>query len=152
MTGGERLCGCGSAVPPGRRSGWCSSWCQAREEQGLPAEPPPGLTPPTVLTPVPTPPSAGTVRARRSVVDDVERRLSDAGLLDTWQAAVALDLAGSLDEGGGSGSARAALVRELRSTMAEALRGVDAAGSTLGGYRDELARRRERRTGGGSGA
>jgi len=85
---------------------------------------------------------------RRPVADEVEARLIEAGMLDTWQGAAALDLADSLDYGGGSGSARAALHRELNRAMSELLRGQDEAGSRVGSYRDELASRRARRAGG----
>jgi hypothetical protein len=84
---------------------------------------------------------------RRKIADEVEERLRAAGMLDSWQGAAALDLADSLDWAGGGGSARAALHRELNRQMSELLRGVDEPGSAVGGYRDELAKRRARRAG-----
>jgi hypothetical protein len=79
------------------------------------------------------------------VAERVAAALDGAGVGEGWQAAAALDLAETIDEGGGSGSARAALHRELRSVMADALRGTDEAGSAVGGYRNELAERRAKR-------
>jgi hypothetical protein len=89
---------------------------------------------------------------RRLIADEVEARLTEAGLLDTWQAAQVLDLADALDWQGGALSARAAAHRELERQMSELLRGQDEPGSAVGGMRNELAERRARRTGGGSGA
>lgn len=66
-------------------------------------------------------------------------------MLDTWQGAAALDLADALDWQGGSGSARAALHRQLSATMADLLRGQDEPGSKVGAMRDEVAERRARR-------
>jgi hypothetical protein len=82
---------------------------------------------------------------RRLIADEVEDRLRQAGMLDSWQGAAALDLADSLDWAGGSGAARAALHRELNRAMSELLRGVDESGSKVGAARDELATRRARR-------
>jgi hypothetical protein len=149
-----RLCGCGEPVPRGRRTRWCSSWCEAREAQGLPACPPPGLAPssrPVAVVPV----GGGEVavpapvrRGRESLEDQVRRDLERAGVLDSWEAAAALDIAVTIDTGPGSGSARAALVRELRAVMGDALRGTNDLSTSVGRYRDELASRRERRAGG----
>jgi hypothetical protein len=168
-------CTCGGVIPADRRDGFCSSWCKARDAQGLPPESPPPLlwpkSPPTVLAPVegaaaPTGMDAKRQRAesagsgddepkrpryrqrRRPIADEVEDRLREAGMLDTWQGAAALDLADALDWAGGSGSARAALHRELDRAMSNLLRGVDEAGSRVGSARDELAARRARRAGG----
>jgi hypothetical protein len=101
------------------------------------------------LAPV-TPAAPGRSARRPSVVERVSETLEAVGLAGTWEAAAALDLAESLDAGGGSGSARAALHRELRSTMAGALRGVDDPASRVGSMRNELAERRARRAGGAS--
>jgi hypothetical protein len=119
------------------------------------------LRPPTVLAPVDGRATAAAPAAvqgdgdeptrpryrqrRRPIADEVEDRLREADMLDSWQGAAALDLADALDWQGGSGSARAALHRELRSIMGDLLRGVDEAGSRVGGYRDEVAKRREQR-------
>jgi hypothetical protein len=152
-------CTCGGSIPSGRRDGFCSSWCKTRDAQGLPAQSPPGLRPPTVLAPVgaapdgepPEPQRPRYRQRRRLIADEVEERLREAGMLETWQGAAALDLADSLDWTGGSGSARAALHRELNRQMSELLRGQSEAGSSVGGMRNELAERRARRAGGGSG-
>jgi hypothetical protein len=85
------------------------------------------------------------------MVERITAVFEGAGLLNTWQAGAALDLADGIDSSGGqTGSGRAALHRELRSLMADALRGVDDRGSRVGGMRDELAARRARREAGGA--
>jgi hypothetical protein len=115
----------------------------------LPAQPPPGLAPVQPVTPAPPVAAPGRpARARPSVVDRVTETLEAVGLVGTWEAAAALDLAEALDNGRDSGSARAALHRELRSTMTAALRGVDDPASRVGSMRNELAERRARRAGG----
>ena len=85
---------------------------------------------------------------RLSQVERVEAALEAAGQADSWEAGVALDLAERLDTEGMSGSARAAVARELRAVMGEALRGTVDTRSAVGRKRDELARRREQRAGG----
>jgi hypothetical protein len=157
---------CGGPIAPDRRDGFCSSWCRGRDAQGLPPKAPPPLRPPTVLAPVASAvpgPAAGDEggdgepkrpsyrQRRRLIADEVEARLRDADLLDTWQAAQVLDLADALDWQGGALSARAAAHRELERQMTELLRGRDEAGSTVGGYRNELAERRAKRAGGAPG-
>jgi hypothetical protein len=89
------------------------------------------------------PPPAGSVAAT------VTAALREAGMAGSWMAAAALDLAATIDGSPRmSGSARAAVHRELRALMGDALRGTDAAGSKVGRYRDELATRRVARAGG----
>ncbi len=146
-------CVCGGVIARDRRDGFCSSWCRSRDAQGLEPQSPPPLLPPTVLAPVegggedePRRPSYR--QRRRKIADEVEDRLQAAGLLGTWQAAQVLDLADALDWRGGSLSARATAHRELERQMSELLRGQSEPGSAVGGMRDELARRRERRAGG----
>jgi hypothetical protein len=170
-------CVCGGRIAAGRRDGFCSSWCRSRDEQGLPPQAPPPLfssssapAPPTVLAPVggDSPPSVDRVvgvtsppsgdgdepqrpryrQRRRLIADEVEDRLRAADMLDSWQGAAALDLADALDWQGGSGSARAALHKQLRDVMHDLLRGQDEPGSRVGEMRDELAARRARRSGG----
>jgi hypothetical protein len=172
---GSGDCVCGGRIASGRRDGFCSSWCRSRDEQGLPPQSPPPLfssgtapAPPTVLAPVepsstssgggssPPAPEGGDDEPRRPryrqrrrlIADEVEARIVAAGMADTWQAAAALDLADALDWQGGSGSARAALHKQLRDVMADLLRGQDEPGSRVGAMRDEVAERRARRTGG----
>ncbi len=160
---GDGPCVCGGVIARDRRDGFCSSWCRTRDAQGLPAQaPPPRFTSSsaTVLAPVDRAPEVDAPVAepaedepkrpryrqrRRLIADEVEDRLRQVGMLDTWQGGAALDIADALDWSGGSGSARAALHRELRSIMGDLLRGVDEPGSKVGGYRDELEARRERR-------
>lgn len=165
-------CTCGGRIPAGRRDGFCSSWCAGRDAQGLePQAPPPRFTsssgesapPPAVAAvagerqPV-EPPAAGSEppaddapkrppyrQRRRPIADEVEDRLREAGMLDSWQGAAALDLADALDWQGGSGSARAALHKQLRDVMHDLLRGQDEPGSKVGAMRDEVAERRARR-------
>jgi hypothetical protein len=158
-------CTCGRAIPPTRRDGFCSSWCRTRDAQGQPPATPPRAfatapVEPTVLAPVAAAPAGSGDddepkrpryrQRRRLIADEVEARLEEAGMLNTWQGAAALDLADSLDWTGGSGSARAALHRELNRQMSELLRGQDEAGSSVGGMRDELAERKRRRMAGGA--
>jgi hypothetical protein len=145
---GGRTCPCGSPVPHGRHGRWCSSWCRTREEQGLPAQSPPGLAPVAPVTPAAPVAAPGRPSRRPSLVERVAETLEAVGLAGTWEAAAALDLADSLDNGGGSGAARAAWHKELRATMAGALRGVDDPGTRVGAMRNELAERRARRAGG----
>lgn len=171
--GDDHGCTCGGRIPRGRRDGFCSSWCKTRDARGLdpqtppPATPPPA-TPPTVLAPVESaPPSSSSSEEpsgedeprrpayrlrRRKIADEVEDRLRQADLLNTWQAAQVLDLADALDWNGGSLSARATAHRELERQMSELLRGQDEPGSGVGGMRNELAERRARRTGQAGGA
>jgi len=160
-------CTCGGTIPRERRDGFCSSWCAGRDAQGLEPQAPPPLRP-SVVVPIGeggrgvVSPSGSSIphdgeeptrpryrQRRRLIADEVEEQLTAAGLAGDWRAAAALDLADSLDWTGGSGSARAALHRELNRTMAELLRGVDSPGSAVGGMRNELQERRRRRAAGG---
>lgn len=153
-------CTCGAPIPDRRRDGFCSSWCAARDAQGLPPQAPPPLVPqrPTALVPAegapegaPEPPAEDEPRRppyrqrRRLIASEVEDRLKAAGMLDTWQAAQVLDLADALDWQGGALSARAQAHRELERQMSNLLRGQAEAGSRVGAARDEFTRRREER-------
>lgn len=157
MAEGPRLCPCGAVLPAGRA--FCSSWCEARAARGLSAEAPPPLRPPSVAAVSVEEPATlvGVVSAgqrgraaasRPSLVDRVRERLEASGLSEEWQAEQALDLAERIVDGSAKGTALAALHRELRAVMGDLLRGVDAADSRVGAYRDELASRRARRAGG----
>ena len=77
----------------------------------------------------------------------VRARLGAVGRLDTISGAAALDAAIALDTSGVVGSARAALLKEMRTAAAEAEKGAAQPGGILGGLRDELAQRRGRRAG-----
>ena len=174
-------CTCGGKIAKDRRDGFCSSWCRTRDAQGQPPQSPPPLVPPTVLVPAaaePSPSGAGEGSEegspaapavaddpepkrpsyrlrRRKIADEVEDRLRQANLLNTYQAAQVLDLADALDWTGGSLSARATAHRELERQMSELLRGQDEPGSGVGGMRSELderrARREQQRAAGGAG-
>ena len=69
-------------------------------------------------------PAVAALSALPSVMDGTTRALSDAGLLGSPSALVVLQLAQSIDEGGHSGSALAALSREFRASLAEVLESV----------------------------
>ncbi len=71
----------------------------------------------------------------------VAAELTHAGRLDTSLGQGALVLARRIEEGRDTGTAVAALVRELRAVLADAVKGAQT-GSALDGYRDELAARR----------
>jgi hypothetical protein len=77
-----------------------------------------------------------------TLVTATERQLRDVGRLDTWLGQQALALAGKLSSGRDTASGLAALSREFRATMEEALRGANAPASSLAKHRDELAARR----------
>jgi hypothetical protein len=110
------------------------------------------LRPPAVLTPVAARPATAPAAPRRrwDLADRVAEALDAAGMAEGWQAAQALDLAVRIEDGSAKGSALAALHRELRSVMAEVLRGSDDVRSSVGRARNELAERRARRAGGGA--
>lgn len=67
--------------------------------------------------------------------------LEQAGRLDSPAGSSAMVLAAKLDRGGDTGSAVAALVRELRATMVDALANAEVAEDPV----DELRRKREER-------
>ena len=80
-----------------------------------------------------------------SVAAKSRAKLEAAGRLDTWEGAVALQLAARLDaqvREGGMGVA--AIVREHRASMEEALKGAHVAADPV----DELRERRDRRRAG----
>ncbi|WP_327029720.1 hypothetical protein OG989_04140 [Micromonospora sp. NBC_01740] len=80
---------------------------------------------------------------RVGLVAVVDRELAAAGRADTSKGAIALRLAETLADGGHTASGIAALAKELRATIDEALKGAKEAGDGL----DELKARRERRRG-----
>ena len=67
------------------------------------------------------------------------RELEAAGRADSSVGLAALGLAARIDTAADTGASMAALVREYRATMAEAVRGASVAASPL----DELRRRRD---------
>jgi hypothetical protein len=95
------------------------------------------VTPRRVTPPVELPVSP-------SLVESASRELEAAGRLDTVLGQQALLLAAQMAAAKGSGSAAAALSRELRAVMDAALAGAPKAADSL----DELAKRRERKASG----
>lgn len=82
----------------------------------------------------------GTPPAPSGLVESVRTELADAGREDSALGQSALVLAGRIASGNEPASAVASLNRELRATLAEALR--TASRSAVGALRDELAERR----------
>lgn len=81
------------------------------------------------------------------VVAATWRRLEEAERLDTPEGMTALALAHRLDNGGrDTGSALASVARELRATLAEALKGAAVAADPV----DEIRARRERKLANGA--
>ena len=75
----------------------------------------------------------------------IERQLRDAKRLDAWQGQSAVELARRIEAASmDTGSAYAALHRELRAAMTLAMQGVGQRASALDKHRDELAARRNR--------
>ncbi|WDZ87196.1 hypothetical protein [Micromonospora cathayae] len=92
----------------------------------------------------PAPPPAGEPPAaepRAGLVAVVDQELANAGRVSTAKGAIALRLAETLADGGHTASGIAALAKELRATLDEALKGAEDAGDGI----DELKARRERR-------
>jgi hypothetical protein len=138
----QRRCdSCGKPYEAKRAtSRFCGPNCRVRASRGVLAPPVVADEPLTVL-PGGASPSSGLREA-------TERRLVDAGCLDTWQGQAALDLARRIEgSAADTGSAYAALQRELRAAMAEALKGSATPQSAVSRHQDELARRRRRRGG-----
>jgi hypothetical protein len=77
------------------------------------------------------------------VLGAVKAQLDKREASDTAEAAIALHLATQLDAGGHTGSQTAALTRELRAALAEALKHASRVGDRL----DELSERRASRFG-----
>jgi len=76
-----------------------------------------------------------------SVLTATTAELTKGDRLDTALGQQALVLAAAVDEGSTSGSALASVAKELRSTMAEAMRDATQAGDVI----DDLRERREAR-------
>jgi hypothetical protein len=113
------------------RAKWCSERCRKAVQRGAEVVALPGVS-----AGDDNPSSHGPVYA--STLSDLEA----AGRVDTWSGQSALVLARRMDEAGrDTGSALAAVQRQLAAAMAEALRGAGAA-TAPGKLRDELAERR----------
>lgn len=123
----ERKCDlCGKAYTAKRStSQFCSSTCRSRKATGA-------------VVPVRLADNAKTDRP--SLTDSVRTELRRADAESSGLGVSALLLAAQIDTGQESGSALAALNRELRATLAEATRGQVKSG--LSSMRDELAARR----------
>lgn len=102
----------------------CSSSCRARKSQRGP----------TIL-PLPLAGATST-----GLIESVRSELAAAGREDSALGQSALVLAGRIASGAEPASAVASLNRELRATLADALR--TATRSAVGALRDELAERR----------
>lgn len=125
----ERSCqSCGGPYAAKRATArFCSERCRKRAQRGHVIAVFPGTAGGTV----------GTV-----LVDAVRGELSGAGRLGTALGEVVLMLATRIEAGQDTGSAVAALTREMRASLAEAVKGANAPRSSLASYRDELAARR----------
>lgn len=78
----------------------------------------------------------------------VRKQLGDAGRLDSWEAAAALDMARRIEAAIGAPLSQASAAhRELRASVAAAVKGATRRKSKLQKHRDELADRRARRGG-----
>ncbi len=117
-----------------RNARYCSVDCR-RAASRRPAGDPPAAAP--VVTPLPVPPTP-TVDPLVAAVRDA---LDAAGRLDTVPGRQAVALAEAM--AGASGTALAALSRELRTVQAEAMRGVQTKVDPI----DELKKRRDRKSG-----
>lgn len=106
---------------------YCSASCRARASQGA-----------TPVTDLPRPTANGVEAATRAELDAADR-------LDTALGQAALALARRVDSDRETGASAAAVTKEWRTVMTEALKGAGAAASPLDRARDELARRRAAR-------
>jgi hypothetical protein len=136
---------CGTVFEPLRANHrFHSGTCRVAYRRGvrppanLAAVPPAGPAPPAP-TPETKPPLSETV------VDTVRRDLERAGRLDTWLGQSALAMAKVLATGVGTPAGLSSANRELRETMAAALRGATTPGSAVVQHRDEVAERRAAR-------
>lgn len=135
----ERVCEvCGAKFETKRsHAKTCSGACRSVKAKGQVRELRPAATAgrsgPVAVVPVPSAPGS-------SVRDRVLAELVAAGREESALGAAAMLLAGRIDAGNEPGSALSALNRELRATLAEALRG--STKSSVGALRDELAERR----------
>ncbi len=126
------------------RARFCSAKCRydahyRRTKLGLPEGPakPEQAKPKRTRKAKPTPESDAPVGTLGAVLAE----LREAGRLDSSAGQAAVALARRIDDGAESSAGLAALTRELRAAMAEALARAEAAGDAL----DELRARREAR-------
>ena len=124
---------CGRPYEAQRASSrYCGATCRTHASQGIPARESVGVVP------LPQPAGDG------ELVSSVRSALEGADRLESWQGQAALSIARRI-EAASSDAAVAALQRELRASMAEAMRGVGAPQSAVSARRDELQARRQRR-------
>lgn len=127
--------GCGRSYEAKRAtSKFCSSDCRVRAHR----QPKSAPSATVVLPAQPTPPTSAVAAATRAALDE-------AGRSETALGAATLALAARIDDGSREpGSAFAALVREHRAALAEALRGANQVANPL----DELRARRDQKRAG----
>ena len=130
----ERQCDvCGKTYQPKRKtSQFCGGTCRARAGRGRAAAATAGASRPATATTYERPPISAAIA----------QELADAKRTDTALGQVALSLALRIETGMDTGSAMAALSKELRAALAEAVKGAKKPESGLEGIRDELAARR----------
>jgi hypothetical protein len=126
---------CGKSYEAKRQtSRYCTAVCRTKASRAGVAAPRQSAT----VVPLPS--------RDEGLAERTETTLRDAARLGTWQGQAALAVAKRIETARmDTGSAYAALHRELRSAMAEALKGVDAPQSAVQKHRDELAARRAKR-------
>lgn len=150
MRAGQQKCTkCGTGFTPkpgpGRPRKRCER-CRPPEQRRASQAP---LVPPTRLHVEPARPEQPSrvgeppPPVRSGLVAVVDQELTAARRADTAKGAIALRLAETLADGGHTASGIAALAKELRATLDEALKGAEEAGDSV----DELKARRERRRG-----
>lgn len=128
----ERTCAvCGTPFTAQRSTArYCSGSCRARKSQGAEVLP---------ITPPEAPAGGGVLEATRRELDEADR-------LNTALGQAAMVLARRVDASDrDAGSAAAAVTREWRAMLAEAVKGSAAQSSPLDRARDELAKRRAAR-------
>ena len=134
----QRACdSCGASYEAKRKnSRFCSGTCRVRASRGA--------VTPAVRASVSSlpPPVVEPEESSLGLVVAVRQELEDAHRLETSLGQASLALAVRLESKGDTGAAVASLNRELRATLAEAVKGAHVAKSTLQSYRDELAARR----------
>lgn len=120
------------------RARYCGSTCRARASEKAKRD---GATPSPAAMPVAPVQSAASAGG---LVEAVRRELEAAQRLDSFLGQQALGLAARIEAGGDTGSAVAALSKELRAVMDAALADAPKAADAL----DELSERRRRKASG----
>lgn len=120
-----------------KRARFCSVKCRTQATRARAAGQPESLTPAKPKRIVKAKPEAVTTGALGAVLDELQA----AGRLQSSAGQAAVALARRIDDGAESSAGLAALTREMRAAMAEALSRAEATGDAL----DELRARREAR-------